>query len=56
MRLTGVLRRVISLARNSSQTGSQTSTARATEQRDESSMADFVRILREHDRKSPGDA
>lgn len=52
MQLTNVLRRVIRLARSSSEPASN-STGRAAEQRDESSMADFVRILRDHDSKSP---
>jgi hypothetical protein len=51
MRLTNVLQRVMRLARNSSETSSTTSSGRASEQRDESSMADFVRILRNHDNK-----
>ena len=49
MRLTNVLQRVLRLARSSNETGSSTSSGRAGEQRDESSMADFVRILRGHD-------
>jgi hypothetical protein len=52
MQLTNVLRRVIRLTRNSGEPASN-STGRAAEQRDESSMADFVRILRDHDSKSP---
>jgi hypothetical protein len=53
VRLTHVLQRVMRLARNSNETGSSTSSGRGSEQRDESSMADFVRILRGHDSKQP---
>jgi hypothetical protein len=49
MRLANVLQRVIRLGNNSNETGSPTSSGRASEQRDQSSMADFVRILRGHD-------
>ena len=53
MRLTNVLERVIRMVRDTNQTSTQTSTGRGQEQRrDESSMADFVRILQDHDRRS----
>jgi hypothetical protein len=52
MRLPNVLQRVLRLVRNSGDTV-PTSSGRAAEQRDESSMADFVRILRDHDSKQP---
>jgi hypothetical protein len=48
MRLTIVLQRVLRLVRNSGESA-PTSSGRAAEQRDESSMADFVRILRDLD-------
>jgi hypothetical protein len=50
MQITNVLRQVIRLARTSGEPASN-SMGRAAEQRDESSMADFVRILRDHDSK-----
>ena len=54
MRLTNVLERVIRLVRDTNQTSTQTSTGRGQDQRrDESSMADFVRILQDHDRRAP---
>jgi hypothetical protein len=49
MRLTNILQRVVRLGRNSGETSTQTSSGRAAEQRDDSSMAEFVRILRDHD-------
>jgi hypothetical protein len=52
MRLTNVLQRVLRLVRSSGDTA-PTSSGRAAEQPDESSMADFVRILRDHDSKQP---
>ena len=53
MPLTKVLERVVRLIQDSNETSSQTSNGRAQEQqRDESSMADFVRILQDHDRRS----
>jgi hypothetical protein len=53
MRLTNVLQRVVRLVRDTNGTSPQTSAGRAQEQqRDESSMADFVRILQDHDNRS----
>ena len=55
MRLTNVIQRVVRLVRDTGGTASPTSTGRAQEQqRDESSMADFVRILRDHDSRMNG--
>ena len=55
MRLTNVLQRVVRLMRDTNGTSPQTSSGRAQEQqRDESSMADFVRILRDHDNRING--
>ena len=52
MRLTNVIQRVVRLLRDTSGTSSPTSTGRAQEQqRDQSSMADFVRILQDHDNR-----
>jgi hypothetical protein len=50
MRLTGVIQRVIRLVHATNET-SPTSSARAGEHRDQSSMADFVRILQDQDGK-----
>jgi hypothetical protein len=49
MRLANVLQRVMRLGGNANETGSSNSSGRASEQRDDTSMADFVRILRGHD-------
>jgi hypothetical protein len=46
--LTKVIQRVFQLGKTSSE---PSSTSRAGEQRDQSSMADFVRILQDHDSK-----
>ena len=49
--LTKVLQGILRLARNNSE---PSSTSRAGEQRDQSSMADFVRILQDQDSKKGG--
>jgi hypothetical protein len=50
MRFTSVLQQFFKLVRSDSETSS---VVRASEQRDQSSMADFVRILQNHDGKKP---
>jgi hypothetical protein len=55
MRLTIVLQRVVGLIRDTNRISSQIQTGRTHEQqRDESSMADFVRILQKHDNRVNG--
>ncbi|MBR1193864.1 hypothetical protein JQ634_34255 [Bradyrhizobium sp. AUGA SZCCT0240] len=49
--LTKVIQRILRLAKTNSE---PSSTSRAGEQRDQSSMADFVRILQDQDGKKAG--
>jgi hypothetical protein len=53
MPLTVVLQRIVRRVRDTNGTSLQIPTGRSQEQqRDESSVADFVRILQEHDNRS----
>ena len=51
MRLTIVLQRFVELVRDTNPHAAKRAIVHSDEQRDESSMADFVRILQKHDNR-----